>query len=201
MKGCDTMYMPILIEMKESRVVIIGGGKVALRRAEKFLKYGAKITIVSPNLETSFDIHENIVWIKDYYKKHYLLEADFVVAATNDREVNDLISMDCKELKCLCNRVDQGNTSEVIVPMCIQQGDLSIAVSTNGQSPLYAKQLVKKIGDLLEPEIEEKLELLGKLREKILASGYLDSEKKHELLEKMIDMNASSLRVMLEDLK
>lgn len=190
--------MPILIELKGCSVVIIGGGKVALRRAEKFLRYGARVTIVSPDLEVISGAAEHILWIRDQYKKDYILDADFVVAATNDREINNLVSIHCKELKRLCNRVDQSELSDVIVPMSIQKGNLSVAVSTNGQSPLYAKELVEKIETLIEPDIEEKLELLGALREKILESNDFDIVEKHARLEQIITMDIASLRKILE---
>lgn len=187
------MFLPLMVDVDGYNVYIIGGGKVALRRANKFLEYGAMVTVVSPEVEDGLRHLERVCWIKDRYRFDYIKTADIVIVATNDKAVNEQVSQDCKLLKCLCNRCDETEKSDLLIPMSLIKGDLTIAVSTNGQSPMLAKQLMKDIEAGLDSEISERLQLMGSLRSKIIASTSSETEKKGQL-ESLLKMDIASLR-------
>jgi precorrin-2 dehydrogenase/sirohydrochlorin ferrochelatase len=74
-----------------------------------------------------------------------------VIAATDDRAVNEAVFNDCRERRILCNVVDVPDLCDFYVPAVVRRGALQIAIGTDGYSPAFAGQLRRK----LETQITE----------------------------------------------
>lgn len=92
-----------------------------------------------------------------------------VIAATSNPELNRTIAELCHTSNILCNIVDAPVLSSFIVPASITRGDLTVAISTAGQSPALAKHLRQKLEDFFGNEYEQILVILGRLRPLLLA--------------------------------
>ncbi|WP_209123191.1 bifunctional precorrin-2 dehydrogenase/sirohydrochlorin ferrochelatase [Alkalihalobacillus sp. BA299] len=180
--------MPINISIKDKPVIIIGGGKVAERKAIKILKYNAIVTVVSPQIsESLLELVNNrsIQWIRTEYHKKFLEKAFLIIAATNDSVVNLSIYKDRKPHQ-LINVVDHPDLSDFHMASTLQRGRLTISVSTEGASPLLAKKIVNQISEEYGQEYEEYTEFLYHARKRILEK-ISDKSKCHQFLKELVD--------------
>jgi len=139
---------PVYLELKDRRVVIIGAGAVALRKAKTLLEAKARLVIVDEKIDDMLAAlcrNANAELIRSRYSKEYLLGAVLVIAATNDEKINKQIYKDCQELEILCNVVDQPQACDFFGPATVRRGNLQIAVATNGNCPAYAGHIKKKL--------------------------------------------------------
>lgn len=161
-------YYPLLLDLRGRKCLVVGGGKVAQRKARSLLKAGASVWIISPNLTKGLEklkTSKRVFYIKSGYQKKYLKDAMLVIAATYDGKINSEIAEDAKNLKVLANVVDSPAMSNFIVPSSLSKGDLLISISTNGKAPGLSKRIRKDLSRLLIPRYAKFLSLLEKLRE------------------------------------
>ncbi|HKR62235.1 MAG TPA: bifunctional precorrin-2 dehydrogenase/sirohydrochlorin ferrochelatase [Thermoanaerobaculia bacterium] len=161
-------YYPIFIDIEDRSVVIIGGGEVCARKAETMMRYGARVTIVSPAFTKEIE-----TWARDgklaLRRKRYdaddLDGAHIVIASTDDTSVNEQVAADCRARRIPVNVVDVTPLCEFIVPAIIEKGSVQIAVSTGGKSPALARTLKEDLIRTVGPEYAEVNDVLGTLRE------------------------------------
>lgn len=167
-------YYPIYLDIREKRCVVVGGGDVAERKILRLLECGAVVSVVSRKLTTTLvDMVEygQIIHVDDNYDQQYLAGAFLVIGATDQEEVNDRIAKDCRARGVMVNIVDDPGRCDFILPSLVNRGSLSIAVSTDGKSPALARKLREDLSVQFGPEYEGYLDLLGWLREMIIAAG------------------------------
>jgi precorrin-2 dehydrogenase/sirohydrochlorin ferrochelatase len=92
--------------------------------------------------------------------------------------VNERISKDAVARGLLVNIVDDPDRCNFILPSLVQQGDLSIAISTGGKSPALAKKLRKELEKQYGPEYQTLLVIMGILRKRILAGDQRAADNK-----------------------
>jgi precorrin-2 dehydrogenase/sirohydrochlorin ferrochelatase len=180
---------PIFLELSGRRVVVVGGGAVAVRKAQMLLAAGARLVIVAEQIEdklTSLWKGTNPELIKSKYSKNYIAEAVLVIAATNNSKLNNRIYKDCQELEILCNVVDAPEHCDFFVPAVVKRGDLQIAIGTEGHCPAYAGHLRKKLEQSFTDKHGEFLAELETLRKRIIKE-VPDSADRKALLGQLVD--------------
>ena len=188
------MYYPIMVELKEKEITVIGGGKVAYRKVSNFISFGYYVRIISPRLIKEFNnIEDKINIINDIYKEDYIKDSFIVVAATDNKELNETIGLYCKQNNKLCNVVDNPSLSSFIVPSVVKRGDLIISVSTCGKSPSLSAKIKNDLEEQYNDDYEEYVNLLGNIRNKVLEK-YKDKAEKRKLLNRLIYMSLEELR-------
>ena len=172
---------PIFLELGGRRVVIIGGGTVAARKAEPLLKAGAQLVVVAPRLDEILRkvcAGSKAELIESKYAKDYLAEATLAIAATDNDKLNHQIYKDCQQLEILCNVVDSPALCDFFVPAVVKRGDLQIAIGTEGQSPAYAGHIRKKLEGIFTEKHGEFLAELEAIRESIIGKIADPAERK-----------------------
>ena len=172
-------YYPVFIELEGKTVLVVGGGKVAQRKVETLLKFGASIHIVSKGLTHKLKKlveSKKIHHIGEEFKDEHLDGAFLAIAATDDKLLNQKISKNARMRNLLINAVDQPSDCNFIVPSIINRGDLLIAISTSGKSPALAKRIRKDLEAQFGSEYEVFLTLMGRLRTDILSLGFSQKE-------------------------
>lgn len=188
------MNYPIMIDLMGKEITVIGGGKIAYRKVNNFLKFGYEVTVVSREFIEDFKKIENkIKIIKDQYSEKYIKDSFIVVAATNNKKVNESIGMFCRSNNKLVNVIDDQKLSNFIVPSCVKRGDLVISISTGGKSPSLASKIRKDLEIQYDDSYEEYLILLGELRVQILEK-YNNPYIRKDLLNKIINLNYDELK-------
>src|SRR5262245_35170833 len=164
------MFYPIYLNLKNRRVVVIGGGDVAERKVESLLGTGSSITVVSPVVtprlaslaeENRIQLHLRIYSAGDC--KH----AALVFSATDDAEVSAAVFEEAARAGALVNTADQPALCDFIMPAVVRRGDIAVAISTGGTSPGLAGQLRQKIASIIGPEYTKFGQLLSQAREEI----------------------------------
>jgi precorrin-2 dehydrogenase/sirohydrochlorin ferrochelatase len=135
-------WSSLFLKMDQKKVLIIGTGEVGKRRAERFLKEGAEVTLVGKNI--SKELKEKGAIFKNSENISNLVNwADMVVIASGDEKLNSYVSS-ISGAKLL-NRADFPEKGNLIVPTSFYIDDVQISIFTNGKSPLMARNLRKKI--------------------------------------------------------
>src|SRR3989337_4068042 len=137
-------YYPIYLDLTGKRCVIVGGGKVAERKCASLIKTDAEITLIAPEITKKLKGYKDkglIKHIERTYRKGDIRSAFIVISATDSSETNERVARDAKSLHKLTNIVDTPDLCNFIVPSVFRRGTLSIAVSTGGVSPAFAKAI------------------------------------------------------------
>ena len=148
-------YFPFFMDIGGADGLIVGGGKVALRKAEKLLPYGPRITAVAPSFDPAFAMLEGVSLICVPFADEMLEGRAFVIAATDDAGLNHRISSQCREKKIPVNVVDDREACSFLFPSLVKAGEVSIGISTGGASPSAAIYLKEQIQALLPQRLEE----------------------------------------------
>jgi precorrin-2 dehydrogenase/sirohydrochlorin ferrochelatase len=161
---------PVFLELAGRRTVVVGGGAVAVRKAQSLLAAGARLVVIADRISdimTALCADSNAELIKSRYSKDYLVGAVLAIAATNNRQLNRKIHKDCQELEILCNVVDEPQLCDFFVPAVVKRGDLQIAIGTEGDCPAYAGHIRKKLEKIFTDKHGEFLAELETARKRI----------------------------------
>lgn len=183
-------YFPFFVDVQNQNCLVVGGGVVALRKIEKLLPFNPNITVVSPKVHKEILSIKNINIIKRKFDFNDLKEKSFVITATDDKVLNKEIYNSCEENNIPVNTVDDKDNCSFIFPALARNNGVTVAISTSGKSPLYAKYLRKKIESLIQ-DSESIVDNLSKYREKIKNEISLEENRK-VAFEKLLEYSLSN---------
>ena len=129
-------------------MLVVGAGKVALRKCKGLLEAGARVTLVAPEWEPEFESLPVRI-VRRRFRASDLSGVVLVFAATDDRLANHRIGIAAKGKGIFANIADSAEECDFVVPARVERGNLQFAVSTGGESPRLAVELRKKLEDLL----------------------------------------------------
>lgn len=146
-------YAPFFIKLHaHDRIIMIGGGAIAMAKAETLVTLGAALHVVAPailpELVALVAHHGGMVTHAPYDKK-YIEGARIVIGATDDLALNTQIYNDARALGILANMVDTPHLCDFIFPALVRRGEVQIAISTAGISPSLARLIKRKIEQVL----------------------------------------------------
>lgn len=190
-------YFPMFVELDNKKVLIVGGGKVALRKAEKLLPYGPEITVVAPEICDELSLMQGIRTVCGSFSDELLQGIDIVIAATDDRELNRHISELCRSEKIPVNTVDDSELCSFIFPCLIKNGSLSIGISTGGASPTAAISFKNKITDLIPDNTDAILDYLNSLRGTVKAA-YPEEKTRSRIFKELFELCISRGRPLTQ---
>lgn len=197
MKGIFNMSFnyPVSLNLANKVCLVIGGGNVALRKINTLLQAGGTVWVVSPQISKEINKlldEKRIEWISKEINYEILKTCFLVIAATNNRSVNCQIADYCHKYNVLVNVVDSLEESSFIVNSFLKQGDLTIAISTNGKSPALAYKIKTDLLKFYGPEYALFLELLGEVRE-IAKASIKDVNKRNQFFREIVQSNILEL--------
>lgn len=167
-----TNLYSVSMNLRDKKCLVIGGGKVAQRKITGLLQCNAIVVVVSPKItETIEQLAANgkITYYQRVYSSEDLTDAYLVISATDNSEVNSQVAKACQQKGILVNVADEPSLCSFFVNSVIRRGDLTISISTNGKSPLLASTLKKDLEDQFGDEYKAFLEIMGEVREEVLA--------------------------------
>ena len=145
-------YLPIFYQIKQRPSLVVGGGAVAARKVSLLRKAGAEVVVVSPELceeLAQLASSNKIQHLKRAYKQEDLDNCVLVIAATDQRDVNELISAQAMSRNLPVNVVDNPGLCSFIMPSIIDRSPVQIAVSTGGSSPVLARLIRTRLEGLI----------------------------------------------------
>ena len=183
-------YYPLLLDLKGKKCVVIGGGKVAERKAVSLLKSGAVVMVVSPGVTKTLALlksQQRIRCIIAHYHKKFLKGAFLAIIATDDQQLNRKAAGDSQRAGILTNVVDSPALSNFIVPSVIAKKGLIISISTSGQVPALSKRIRKDITSLLIPSYAQSLTILKRIRRE-LKKKYTNPKTRARILKRLVNI-------------
>ena len=182
---------PMFVDLSQKSVLIVGGGQIALHKAKALEPFGPRLFVVAPDVDTAFDEMPSVTVRRKEYSEDDLKGMDMVVAATDDYCLNAQVA-DAGKHQLPVNVVDEPDLCGFYFGSMITEGDLTVAVSTDGASPAAARELKKRIREVLPRDVEASLAVMKALRP-LVKRVYPDQKQRSRVL------NGLTKRVMEAD--
>jgi len=182
-------YYPLFLDINERACLVVGGGRVGARKAKGLLTAGARVTVVSPVMHAALEAllpDERLSLMRRTYRPSDMEGVFLVIGATDDAELNGRIKKDAQKANALCNVADSPQLCDFILPAVVNQGDLTLAITTAGKSPALAKRLRRQLQGQFGPEYAVLTALLGAVRHRLLADGH-DPEGHRRIFNALLD--------------
>jgi precorrin-2 dehydrogenase / sirohydrochlorin ferrochelatase len=164
---------PAFLSLRGKTCVVVGGGHVATRKIRSLLATNANIVVISPQLHTELQalLTTNAIhYIPGLYIKEHLAGAALVFAATNNPAINQQIAQDAHQRGLWINIADNPDNSDFHVPATIHRQDLTLAISTAGGSPTFARYVRELLEQALHESLGQALDMIAQARSRILAA-------------------------------
>mgnify|MGYP006151111001 CR=1 FL=1 len=161
---------PINLNLEGRSSLVVGAGRIGLRKTEQLLAAGARVTVVAPEVVGDFGGFPLTI-------NQLAFELDvidglrLVITATGNRELDQLIYDTCEERGIWINSADDPERCAFTLPAVVRRGDLMVTVSTGGNSPALSSWMRQKLEALVGPEFEEVVNELAQERVLIHADG------------------------------
>lgn len=175
--------IPLMFDISDKQVVVIGGGKVAERRVKTLAQYTKHILIISPTLTNVLEeLFENSVikWYKREFRAEDVQTASLIIVATNDSEANKRV-LQAKPQHALINYAEDVAVGDIAFPSILQRGKLTLSVSTQGASPGLTAQILQEFRERYDLQYEVYVDFLYECRQRIKQSQLSVSERKQFL--------------------
>tara|TARA_R110002072_G_scaffold4663_3_gene32404 strand:+ start:11541 stop:12926 length:1386 start_codon:yes stop_codon:yes gene_type:complete len=163
-------YLPVFMNVKGQRCLLVGAGEVASRKAALLARTGAHLVVVAPLVRDEVadivTLHHGEIHQRKFQDSD-LDDVVLVIAATDDSGVNQRVSELARARKIPVNVVDQTDLCSFIVPAIVDRSPVVVAISTGGSSPVLTRQLKEKIEILIPATYGRLAALLGSLRDRV----------------------------------
>lgn len=175
------ILFPFFENIEDKIFLVIGGGKIAKGKINRLKQFTDNIIVIANESD-----------IDDYIQKDFeesdLDLADYVIGASNDRELNKRISLLCQERGIPVNIVDAPNLCTFVFPSLIKRGDLTVGICTGGKSPVVSKYIRKELENILPENIDSIIDEMGALRKRLKAEIPNQKDRAEILKNKLIEL-------------
>lgn len=151
---------PFFVELEQKEGLIVGGGVTALRKIQKLLPYGPRLTVAAPAMRREIEGLPGLRLLRQSFDPAFLEGKGFVIAATDNAPLNRRIADLCRQRGILVNVVDSRADCTFLFPALVKRGELTVGISTGGASPSAAVWLKEQIGAMVPDNMEEILNYL-----------------------------------------
>jgi uroporphyrin-III C-methyltransferase / precorrin-2 dehydrogenase / sirohydrochlorin ferrochelatase len=166
-------YLPVFLQLRSARTVIVGGGRIAARKADLLLRAGASVTVVAPLLHEDLRSRAaagQLTHIAESFVPEHLDGALIAIAATGLEDVNTAVSAAARERNVPVNVVDDASLSTFIFPAIIDRSPIVVAVGSAGQAPVLARWVRERIEAILPASLGALARFMGGRRDRIQRS-------------------------------
>jgi len=182
-------YFPVFFDIAGQKVLVVGGGEVALRKVSLLERAGALVTVVAPEIVAQFMERVARGSVKLNLREFAADDLDgarLVIVATSRRAVNRWIANLCDSRGIPVNVVDDREASRFIMPAIIDRDPVMIAISTGGASPVLARRLRERLEALVPKRIGEFATWLKTMR-RAARRGLRGTDARRRFFEALVD--------------
>jgi len=166
---------PMFVKLHQLQTLVVGAGEVGYEKLFFILKSSpeAQITVVAPWVNPEITelldgmAHHNVVILQRPFHESDLDDKDLAIAATNIPELNKQVQAAAKARKILVNVADTPDLCDFYLGSIVTRGPLKVAISTNGQSPTFAKRFRQVLEATLPEDVDELLNNLKEIRDQL----------------------------------
>ncbi|NGZ77532.1 precorrin-2 dehydrogenase/sirohydrochlorin ferrochelatase family protein [Saccharibacillus alkalitolerans] len=184
-----TEYMPIMLDVRDMRVLVVGGGRIAGRKARQLAEAGADITLISPEAEPEIRELEaagTLRWLRREASEEDVDGYRIVYAASGDETLNERIAEAARRQGALVNAASRAQAGNFIHPAVLRRGRLIVTASTSGAGPSAASALIRELDERFGDEYETYAEFLYFMRKKVRET-VIEPETRHRLMRKLAE--------------
>lgn len=166
----DSKLFPVFTRLEGKKVVIVGAGDIAARKIALLQGTGAVITVGARHIGSAvleLASASRLVLLNGEYDPQWLDEAWLVIAATNQRALNERIARDAEARRIWVNVVDTPELCGFQVPAMVERGPLTVAISSGGHAPVIARRIREQLETLLDHSLGALITLAARYRPKI----------------------------------
>jgi len=160
-------YFPMFVDMESLKILVVGGGEIATEKLEKLLDFTQEITVISkdfsPSAKQLIQNHD-LEHFKRAYKTGDLKGFDIVIVATDTQKLHQEIYEESRGQRVWVNSVDNTDYCDFIFPSYVKKDDLTVAFSTGGASPAFAKQIRRHFEKIIPESVGAFLSGMKELR-------------------------------------
>jgi len=160
-------YFPMFMDMKNLKVLVIGAGDIAIEKLEKLTDFTTEITVIALKVEEEakrlIEKHQ-LTLEQRAYKRGDIKDFDIVIVATDTVALHKEIYEESRGSRVLVNSVDNIEYCDFIFPSYVKKEDLTVAFSTGGASPAFAKQIRQHFEKSIPDSVGEFLQKMKDLR-------------------------------------
>ena len=192
-KATGNLLFPVFLKLNELRTVLIGAGNVGLEKLTAILHNSpdSSVTVIALSILPEVNVlaaeYKGVNIIQKSFTDNDLDNADLVIAATNDSELNNFIRQSAHDRKLLINVADKPELCDFYLGSIVQKGDLKIAISTNGKSPTIAKRLKEVLNEGLPDELDNTLQQMSMLRNSLNGDFAYKVKKLNEVTSVLVE--------------
>ena len=165
-------YLPLFVDIRDQRCLVVGGGVAARSKIELLRRAGAVVVVVAPRLQGDLarDAAHGLI---EHYARSFapsdVTDARLVIAATGLREVDGAVALAAMAANVPVNVVDDAEAGNVIMPAIVDRSPLVIAISSAGTAPVLTRHLRARIESLIPTAYGRLAELAGTFRSTVKA--------------------------------
>jgi precorrin-2 dehydrogenase/sirohydrochlorin ferrochelatase len=180
-------YYPLFLDLSRAKCLVVGAGSVGRRKIGSLLEAGVReLLVLDPEFTEPACLpeHPALVFEARRFTLEDLAGCTLVFAASASREANAAVAAACAERGIFCNCADAPLEGNVLVPATARASEMTLALSTGGASPAYARLLREELENWLH-EKAPLATLLGRIRPRLLAlemDTMLNSRLLHSLV-------------------
>ena len=181
---------PIFLRLSGRRALVVGGGQMAAVRVRQLLAAGARVTVVAPVFSEpvrelasnkSVDLHA-----REFAPEDIPPDCLIVIGATDDPSTQQTVARESERRGLLYNVVDDVEHCNFFTPAVVERGDLKIAITTNGQSPVLARRLREHMESAIPESMDSWVRQLGDLRRRLRFEIPVGFETRKRIIEDVI---------------
>ena len=184
--------LPVMLKLVDRQCLIVGGGKVAVRRTRGLADAGAKVTVIAPQIEPALRDIPDVCLIQRPFVDTDLQGKFMVVVATDHSQLNDHITELAKTCNVLINRADDPDAGDISIPAHAHCGPITVAVHTHRISALAAATIRDQLLEHMEPAWPALLTAMAPFRKR-LQETVIDTQVRQSILKSMANDHALTI--------
>jgi len=160
-------YFPMFMDMNDLKILVVGGGYIATEKLEKLVDFSKEITIIALRIDDEARKIINTHALTLYQRAYEVGDIegyDIVIVATDTVNLHQAIYEESRGSRILVNSVDNTDYCDFIFPSYVKKEDLTIAFSTGGASPAFAKQIRQHFEKVIPDSVGAFLQKMKDLR-------------------------------------
>lgn len=165
------MLYPVNLQIAGKLCLVIGGGKVGLRKIRTLLVCGARVMVISPEVVDGIALlaaEGKIELRQRAYREGDLSGAFLAFAVTNNRRIQDQVAIEAGKNGVFLNIADEPSRCDFHVPAQVRRGELLLTVSTGGASPALARLIREQLEEQFDCEYGNVISLFARIRDVIV---------------------------------
>lgn len=149
-------FFPVFLDLSEKKVAVVGGGSIAERRILTLSGFVGSITVIAPEVTdairriTSDTQQAPVTWIAKSYERTDIMDADLVLACTDDPDLNNDIYVACKCLGIMVNDCSDKNKCDFYFPSVVQKDGIVVGINAGGTDHHRVKAVRQRVEEALE---------------------------------------------------